>query len=109
MIQSLLESDAKILKRLRQPINELLDRYCLDFSLENKMSLRQLAWYAVDILIDTEDVVNFKHNKDILRIVDNIRGIGASDHFIEESLNLALVIYNRMKSDYPALLKRYKT
>jgi len=108
MVQPLPESDEKILKRLRQPINDLLNRYCLDFSLENKMRLRQLAWYAVDILIDTDDVVNFKYHKDILKISENIKAIGASNHFIEESLNLALSIYNRMKSDYPALLKRYK-
>ena len=100
--------DDKIMQQLREPINELMDKYCINQPIENRMRLRQLAWYAVDILIHTDDVSDLRNNDVIQSIIENIKTLGASNTFIDESINLAITIYNRMKLDHPELLIRYK-
>ena len=102
------KSDEKIMARLRKPINELVDKYCSNKTEYQRLRLRQLTWQAVDVLVRTGNVAHLKREKDVQRIIRNIREVGASEEFIEESLSLAGSIYEKMQIDYPSLLKRYR-
>jgi len=102
------ESDQEIMARLREPINALVEKYCADKTEYQKLRLRQLAWQAVDVLTRTGEVADIENNKNIKRITRDIKQLGASGDFIEESLALAVAIYKRMQVYYPGLLKRYK-
>jgi hypothetical protein len=102
------DTDTVIMKILREPIDELVNKYCQNLSLENRMRLRQLPWYAVDILLQTNDIPNLKHNEVIQRIINDIRLLGASEQFINDSLDTAISIYNTMKTEYPGISLRYK-
>ena len=101
-------SDQEILEKLRKPIEDLVNRLCPEIDEMERVRLRQLAWQAVDILVRRGNVANIKNEKEMLRITSDIRKIGASEEFIEESLLLAIAIYRRMQIDYPGLLKRYR-
>lgn len=103
------ESDQEILARLRKPIDELIDRYSLNRTEYQRLRLRQLAWQAVDVLARTGNVAYLREEKDIKRIIGNIKEIGASEEFIEESLALAISIYREMQTDYPDLLRKYQS
>jgi len=101
-------NDQEVMARLRQPIDELIDKYCADKTLYERLRLRQLAWQAVDVLARTGNVADLEHEKDVKRITQNIRELGASDIFIKESLELAISIYKKMQVYYPGILKRYQ-
>ncbi len=94
--------------RLREPIGGLVEKHCADKNPYQKVRLRQLAWQAVDVLARTGNVAGIKNEKDIRRIMINIRELGASDQFIEESLSLAISIYRQMQAYHPGILKRYQ-
>jgi len=102
------ETDDMILKRLREPIDELVNRHCFNMSLESRLVLKQLAWYAVDILIDTDDVENLKNNDVICKLIEEIKSLSGSQEFINESLELTKRIYKNIQLDYPELLTRYR-
>jgi hypothetical protein len=108
MDQNLEENDIKILERLRKPIDDLVNKYCINQPLINRMRLRQLPWQAIDVLVKTEDVAHLKTNSNIKRIIKDIKHTGVPEKFIDESLNLAINIYQSMKTEYPLLYKRYK-
>lgn len=108
MSQKRKEADREVMARLRKPIDDLVDRHCSDKSSYQRLRLRQLAWQAVDVLVRTGSVADIEHEKDIKRIIRDIREIGASEKFIEESLALAVSIYKRMQVYYPGLLERYR-
>jgi hypothetical protein len=109
MTSDLTETDTQILHRLRQPIDNLVNKYCVNQPIENRIRLRQLAWQAVDILVNTEDIAHIKSNKDIKRLLNDIRQVGGSEKFIQQSLDLGINIYNDMKLNYPGLFRRYKS
>lgn len=102
------ETDQEILTQLRKPIGDLVNTFCAEKTSYEKIRLRQLAWQAVDVLVRTDNVSHLEDEKDIKRIILNIKEIGASGRFIEESLLLAISIYRKMQLDYPILLRRYK-
>lgn len=102
------ETDQAILAQLRKPIGELVNTFCAEKTEYEKLRLRQLAWQAVDVLVRTGEVAHLQDEKDIKRIIQNIKEIGASERFIKESILLAISIYRKMQLDYPDLLKRYK-
>lgn len=108
MNQKKSESDQEILTRLRKPIGELVNNLCANKTEYQQLRLRQLAWQAVDVLVRTGNVAHLEEEKDVKRIIKDIKEIGASERFIEESLQLAISIYREMEIDYPDLLKRYK-
>ncbi len=93
--------------RLREPINDLVDRYCVNKTAYQKLRLRQLAWQAVDVLVRTNNLAGLNSEPDIKRITRDIRSLGASAEFIEESLHLAGEIYKQMQVLCPAVLKNY--
>jgi len=102
------ETDQEILTRLRKPISELVDKRCANKTEYERIRLKQLAWQAVDVLIRTDNVAHLEEEKDVKRIIKNIKEIGASKRFIEDSLLLAISIYRKMQLDYPDVLKRYR-
>lgn len=102
------ESESQTMTRLREPIGELVEKYCADKTPWQKVRLRQLAWQAVDVLARTENVAGIKNEKDIKRIIGDIRKLGASKDFVEESLVLAISIYRQMQAYHPNLLKNYR-
>lgn len=102
------QTDQEILARLREPIGELVENLCSHQTEYERIRLRQLAWQAVDVLVRTGNVAHIEDEKDIKRIILNIKEIGASERFIKESLLLAISIYRKMQLDYPDILKRYK-
>ncbi|MBN1262868.1 MAG: hypothetical protein JW991_00765 [Candidatus Pacebacteria bacterium] len=101
------ETDQEIMARLRRPIDELIEKHCGDKTEMERLRLRQLAWQAVDVLVRTRNIANLENQPDIKRITQNIKEVGASEKFIQESLFLALTIYKKMQADHPGLLKRY--
>lgn len=101
------ETDQEVMARLRQPIDELVNKYCGDKTEAERLRLRQLAWQAVDVLVITGNVSGLEHEKDIKRITRNIRELGASEAFIRESLVRAVSIYKQMQAYHPGLLERY--
>src|SRR4030042_4275754 len=105
MVQTLAESDEKILARLREPIDEVINRYGYSFTDMNRMRLRQLAWFAVDVLIDKDDVADLANSDVIRHIIEDVKSLGASREFIRESLDLAKIIYNNLKLDHPDLIR----
>lgn len=109
MPQTKSESDQEILNRLRKPIDELAARHNLEGGEFQRFRLRQLAWQAVDVLARTGNVANLKNEKEIKRIIRDIKQIGAPKRFINESLLLAVSIYREMEARYPALLQRYRS
>jgi len=102
------QTDEEILAELRQPIDELTNKYGSNLDEMNRYRLRQLPWQAVDILVNTEAVAHLKNNENLKRLIRDVRQIGASDKFIDEAVALAVEIYQKMKTDYPALYNRYK-
>lgn len=108
MTQPKPESDQEILARLREPIGDLINEYCGDRTEIQRLRLRQLAWQAVDVLVRTGNLAYLREEKDIKRIIRDIKEIGASEEFIEDSLALALSIYREMQTDYPDLLRKYQ-
>ena len=107
MSQIQLEPEEEIIKRLRKPIDELIEEYGINLDDFQRLRLRQLAWQAVDILVKTGDIAYLRHEENIQRIINDIRNLGASEEFIEKSLTLAISIYKKMKVYYPSLLNKY--
>lgn len=100
-------SDQVVMARLRKPIDELVEGFCANKTESQKLRLRQLAWQAVDVLARIGNVADLVQEKDIKRITRDIKKLGASDQFVEESLVLAKEIYRQMKVHHPGLLKKY--
>lgn len=100
--------DDKILAQVRSRIDEFIEPYCINQSTESRLRLRQLPWYALDILIYTGNVNTLQTNDVIQQIITDVRNIGASEQFIKDSLALAVSIYTTMQLDHPEVLKRYK-
>jgi hypothetical protein len=101
-------SDQEIMSRLREPINELIDTNFPNKNPWERLRIRQLAWQAVDVLARTGNIANLENEKEMQRIARDIRQLGASKEFIEESFKLAVTIYRQMQIEYPGLLKRYQ-
>jgi hypothetical protein len=101
------ETDQQILARLKEPIDKLVEKYCSEKTDYQRLRLRQLAWQTVDVLVRTGNIADIKHDKNVKRVIRNIKEVGASRKFIEKSLSLALTIYKRMKAFHPGILKRY--
>ena len=101
------ETDQEIMARLREPINELINKHCSDKTEYQRLRLRQLSWQAVDVLIRKKSVANLENEPNIKRITRDIKELGASEEFIQESLALAVSIYSKIKINYPSLLESY--
>ncbi|MFC1790377.1 hypothetical protein ACFLZP_02765 [Patescibacteria group bacterium] len=101
------ESDAEVMARLRAPIEELVAKHCSDKTEFQKIRLRQLPWQALDVLIRTKNVAGLEHDQNIKRLIQDVRQLGASQTYIQESLHLARSIYQNMQQNYSGLLKRY--
>ncbi len=108
MISSKHQNDSEILAELRKPIEELVENFFPEKTEYQRLRLKQLAWQAVDVLSRTEDVANLEEQKEIVRIIEDIKKLGASSEFIEESLALAVSIYRKLQIDYPEVLDRYQ-
>ena len=100
-------SDQETMAKLREPIDHLIEKYCSDKDEFQKLRLRQLAWQAVDVLVRTGNISRIDSDPNIKRITRDIKQLGASDTFIEESLHLAVTIFRKMQAEYPGLLKKY--
>jgi len=101
------QTDQVVLEELKKPIDDLVKAYYPGSNQYQRLRFRQLAWQAVDALVRTGEMSDLRNHKDIARIIKDVRQLGASEEFIEESLVLATLIYRRLQLDYPALLKRY--
>ena len=102
------ESDQEIMAELRAPIDELIDKYFATQTAYQKLRVRQLAWQAVDILVRTGNIADLEQDKNVKRILKDIKELGASEEFIDQSLSLAVSIYKKMQLNFPGLLKRYR-
>lgn len=100
-------SESEIMTRLREPIGELVEKHCAEKTDLQKLRLRQLAWQAVDVIARTGNIAHIDQDKNIKRILNDIRQLGATESFIEESLALAIAIYKRMQAYHPDLLRKY--
>lgn len=104
-----MKDDQTTLAEVKKPIDELVTAFFPDSNSYQKIRLRQLAWQAVDILANTGEVAGLRSNKDIERLILDVRQLGADDRFIEDSLSLAIRIFHRLQTDYPAVLERYRS
>lgn len=102
------DSDGVILARLKKPIDDLVTAFSPDANQYQRLRLRQLAWQAVDLLVKDGDIAGLRTHKDMLRLINDIRQLGASDQFVEDSLALAVRIYQQLQIDYPDVLLRYR-
>jgi hypothetical protein len=102
------DQDYATLETLRKPIDELVAEFFPDASEENKIRLRQLAWQGVDVLAKTGDVGGLENDKNIIRLVNDVKILGASEKFIEKSFDLAISIYRELQIHYPGILKSYQ-
>lgn len=102
------QTDQVILEELKKPIDDLVNTYYPESNQYRRLRFRQLAWQAVDVLARTSEIGDLRNHKDVTRIIKDIRQLGASEEFIEESLVLAVSIYRKLQLDYPALLERYR-
>lgn len=102
-------ADQEILTELKKPIDNFVISFFPDRNDFQRLRLRQLAWQAVDVLAKTGDIGNLRGQKDIARLVLDVKQLGATDAFIEESLALAVKIYQQLQMDYPGVLERYRS
>lgn len=102
------DSDNQILTRLKKPIDDLVTASFPEANQYQRLRLRQLAWQAVDLLVKSGNAAGLKAHKDILRLTSDIKLLGASDQFIDDSLSLAVRIYQQLQVDYPDVLGRYR-
>lgn len=102
------EDDQKILLELRKPIEQLVTDYFPSAGNYKRIRLRQLAWQALDFLAKTGDVYSLKTDKNIQGLIKNVQEVGASQKFIDESLDLAVRIFRKMQTEHPGLLKSYQ-
>ena len=103
------ETDQKTMARLRKPIDDLINRHSGGKTKYQRFRLRQLSWQAVDVLARRGNIGSLREDKTIKRLIRDVQQVGASGDFIDESLSLAVSIYQEMQSSYPDLLARYRS
>jgi hypothetical protein len=102
------KNDRVILMELREPIEDLVTDYFPNAGTYERVRLRQLAWQALDFLVKTSDIYSLKTDKNIQGLIKDVQEVGATQKFIDASFELAVMIFRKMQTEYPGLLKQYR-
>lgn len=102
------QNDETILNQLREPINEFINASCAGRSEYEKTYLRQLPWQALDVLARRGNIAHLNKEPEISRIISQVKEMGITERFIDDSLAIALKIYNQLQIEHPDVLLRYR-
>jgi hypothetical protein len=108
MTSKISDRDYQLMAELRRPVETLVMTFYPDRSEIEHARLRQLAWQSIDVLVRTNNISSLRSEKDVRRLILDVKQLGVTDEFVERSLDLAISIYQKMKIEHPGLLRRYR-